>query len=160
MSRRRNAEARRAAATLHRRVKQSLIQRYEHHGFTGWVVSATRRNKRFTRYFSDHPNGKRKALLAARAYRDKLLSRLPPPRKTKITNKRNTTGVMGVCRQEVRRKSGRLLARYIAEWPKSDGTKGSASFSVNLYGEEDAFELAVYCRRKGLRELGLPRAYY
>ncbi len=31
---------------------------------------------------------------------------------------------------------------------------------VNLYGEEDAFELAVYCRRKGLRDLGLPRAYY
>ena len=30
---------------------------------------------------------------------------------------------------------------------------------MNLYGEEDAFELAVYCRRKGLRELGLPRAY-
>ena len=29
-----------------------------------------------------------------------------------------------------------MFARYIAEWPKSDGTKGSASFSVNLYGEE------------------------
>ena len=40
------------------------------------------------------------------------------------------------------------------------GTTGSASFSVNLYGEEDAFELAVYCRRKGLRELGLPKAYF
>jgi hypothetical protein len=49
---------------------------------------------------------------------------------------------------------------HIAEWPKSDGTTGTASFSVNLYGEEDALELAVYCRRKGLRELGLPRAYY
>jgi hypothetical protein len=46
------------------------------------------------------------------------------------------------------------------EWPKSDGTTGTASFSVNLYGDEDAFESAVYCRRKGLRELGLPRAYY
>src|SRR4029453_15415679 len=109
----------------------------------------------FTRYFSDHPNGQRKALQAARVYR-----RLPPPRKTKITNKRNTTGVMGVWRQEVLRKSGRWFARYIAEWPKSDGTTGTASFSVNLYGEGDAFELAVYCRRKGLRELGLPRVYY
>jgi AP2 domain len=141
-------------------VSEPLIQRYEHHGFTGWVVCTTRRNKRFRCYFSDHPNGGQIALQAARAYRGKLLSRLPPPRKTKITNKRNTTGVMGVCRQEVRRRSGRLFARYIAEWPKSDGTKGSASFSVNLYGEEDAFELAVYCRRKGLRELGLPRSYY
>jgi hypothetical protein len=67
---------------------------------------------------------------------------------------------MGVYRQEVLRKSGRRFARYIAEWPKSDRTKGTASFSVNLYGEEHAFELAVCCRRKGLRELGLPRAYF
>jgi hypothetical protein len=29
---------------------------------------------------------------------------------------------------------------------------------VNLYGEEDAFKMAAYCRRRGLRELGLPRA--
>ena len=43
---------------------------------------------------------------------------------------------------------------------KADGTSGTASFSVNLYGEEDAFELAVYCRRKGLREFGMPTAYY
>jgi hypothetical protein len=144
---------------LRRKVSEPLIQRYEHHGFTGWVVSATRRNKRFTRYFSD-PNGQRKALQAARVYRDKLLSRLPPPRRIRIKDKRNTTGVIGVCRQEYREKSGKWFVRYIAEWPKSDGTTGTASFSVNLYGEEDAFELAVYCRRKGLRELGLPRAYY
>ena len=107
---------------LRRKMRERLIQRYEHHGFTGWVVSATRRNKRFTRYFSDHPNGQRKALQAARVYRDKLLSRLPPPRKTKITNKRNTTGVMGVCRQEVRRKSGRWFARYMAERPDNRPT--------------------------------------
>jgi hypothetical protein len=141
-------------------VTEPLIQRYEHHGFAGWVVCATRRNKRFRRYFSDHPNGQRKALQAARAYREKLLSRLPPPKKIRITDKRNLTGVIGVFRQEYRRRSGRWFVRYIAEWPKSDGRRGSASFSVNLYGEEDAFELAVYCRRKGLRELGLPKAYY
>ena len=35
------------------------------------------------------------------------------------------------------------LPRYIAEWPKSDGTSGTASFSVNLYREQDAFELTV-----------------
>jgi hypothetical protein len=131
----------------------------EHHGFTGWVVSATRRNKRFTRYFSDQ-DGQRKALRAARVYRDKLLSRLPPPKKIRIKDKRNTTGVIGVCRQEYREKSAKWFVRYIAEWLKNDDTRASASFSVNLYGEEDAFELAVYCRRKGLRELGLPRAYY
>jgi hypothetical protein len=141
-------------------MNERLIQRYEHHGFTGWVVSATRRNKRFTRYFSEHRNGRRKALQAARAYRDKRLSRLPPPKKIGTIEKRNTAGVIGVWRQEYRRKSGRWFARYIAEWPNSNGTSSTASFSVNFYGEEDAFDLAVYCRRKGLRELGLPRAYY
>src|SRR5262249_10138695 len=94
-----------------------LIHRYEHHGFTGWVVSTKRRNKRFTRYFSDHPNGQRKALQVARAYRDKLLSRLPPPKKIRTIEKRNTTGVIGIRRQEYRRKSGRWFTRYIAEWP-------------------------------------------
>jgi hypothetical protein len=77
-----------------------------------------------------------------------------------MRDKRNTTGVIGVWRQEYRRRSGRWFARYIAEWPNSNGTGSTASFSVNLYGEDDAFELAVDCRRKGLRELGLPRAYY
>ena len=77
-----------------------------------------------------------------------------------MREKRNTTGVIGVWRQEYQTKPGNWGARYIAEWPKADGTSGTASFPVNLYGEENAFELAVYCRRKGLRELGLPRAYY
>src|SRR5690348_843844 len=108
-------------------MSEPLIRRYKHHGFEGWVVCATRRERRFTRYFSDHPNGQRKALRAARAYREKLLSRLPPPKRIRIVEKRNTTGVIGVCRQEVLRRSGRWFVRYIAEWPKNDGTKGTAS---------------------------------
>src|SRR5437667_9265170 len=43
---------------------------------------------------------------------------------------------MVFCRQDVRRKSERWFARCIAGWPKSDGAKGSASFSVNLYSDE------------------------
>ncbi|PYK69393.1 MAG: hypothetical protein DME45_02415 [Verrucomicrobia bacterium] len=67
---------------------------------------------------------------------------------------------MVFCRQDVRRKSERWFARCIAEWPKSDGTKGSASFSVNLYGDEDAFELAVYCRCRDCGSLVSQRAYF
>jgi len=44
--------------------------------------------------------------------------------------------------------------------PKSDGTTGTASFSVNLYGEEDAFELAVYCRRKGTAGAWSPKGLF
>jgi hypothetical protein len=60
-----------------------LIQRYEHNNFKGWQVCTKRRGKRFTRYFSDRPQGKRKALRDARAFRDKLVARLPYPTKSK-----------------------------------------------------------------------------
>jgi hypothetical protein len=119
-----------------------LIQRYEHHGFTGWVVSATRRNKRFTRYYSDHPNGKRKALRDARAFRDKLIAKLPTPTKIKkyICN---TTGVIGVSRRKEWTRGGRMFVRYIAQWPVQSGHKGRATFSVGFYGEKGAFRLQL-----------------
>jgi len=132
--------------------REYLIGRYEHNSFYGWVVAARRQKKRLVRYFSDRPHGRRKALQAARAYRDKLISELPP-KKIKTWHSRNSTGVIGVRRSTELRRSGRWFVRYVAEWPRPDCTQGTASFSVNLYGDEDAFKRAVYCRRKGLREL-------
>src|SRR5215831_8088516 len=137
-----------------------LVQRYEHNHFRGWMVSTKRQGKRIARYFSDRPHGRRAALRAARTFRNKLVARLPQPTKIKRSYVCNTTGIIGVARVKERTRSGKWFVRYVAQWPRSDGTRCSASFSVNLYGEDDAFELAVYCRRKGLRELGLPSAYF
>src|SRR5205085_11067027 len=86
---------------------ERLIQRYEHNCFQGWVVSAKRKGKRFTRYFSDSRFGCRKAFRAARAFRDKLVSKLPAPTKIKRRYVRNTTGVIGVARVKERTRSGR-----------------------------------------------------
>ena len=105
-------------------MNEHLIQRYEHNYFHGWVVTAKRKGKRFTRYFSDTPLGRRKAFRAARAFRDKLVSKLSPPTKIKRRYIRNTTGVIGVARVKER----------------------------TLYGEKEAFRLAVSCRRAGLGE--------
>src|SRR5438477_2673144 len=128
-----------------------LIRRYEHNYFQGWVVSAKRRGKRFTRYFSDHPHGRRQALRTARAFRDKLVSELPRATKIKRRYVRNTTGVIGVARVKERTRSGRPFVRYVASWPKRNGKRGKASFSVGLYGEQEAFRLAVSSRREGLK---------
>lgn len=130
-----------------------LIQRYEHNHFYGWIVTVKRRGKRFRRYFSDRPNGGKAALAAARVFRDKLLARLPRPTKIKHKDVRNTTGVIGVARIKERTRSGRWLTRYVASWPKRNGERAKATFSVGLYGERDAFRLAVAARRAGLREL-------
>jgi hypothetical protein len=69
---------------------------------------------------------------------------------------RNTTGVIGVARMKERTRSGKWMVRYVAQWPKRNGKRGKASFSVPLYGENygenEAFRLAVASRRAGLRD--------
>src|SRR5689334_17117925 len=127
-----------------------LVQRYEHNHFRGWVVSTKRKGKRYTRYFSDRPQGKRKALRTARAFRDKLIATLPIPTKIKRSYVSNTTGVIGVSRTRERTRSGRLLIRYVAQWPQLRGKTGRATFAVGLYGEKNAFGLAVAARQAGL----------
>ena len=82
------------------------------------------------------------------------MSQLPPPTKVKRRDIRNTTGVIGVARVKERTRFGKLLVRYVASWPKLSGKRGKATFSVGLYGEKEAFRLAVASRRAGLRELG------
>jgi len=132
-------------------MSERLIRRYEHNYFQGWVVTAKRKGKRFTRYFSDSRFGRRKAFRAARAFRDRLVSKLPPPTKIKRRYVRNTTGVIGVARVKERARSGRRFVRYVASWPKRDGKRGKATFSIGLYGEKEAFRLAVSARCAGLQ---------
>jgi hypothetical protein len=52
----------------------------------------------------------------------------------------SSTGVRGVTYEKEK--------RYRAEWYDKDGRKRSKSFSINKYGKEKAFELAVNYRRQ------------
>ena len=133
--------------------REYLIQRYEHHYFRGWKVGTKRQGKRFARCFSDKPHGRAGALRAARAYRDKLVSRLPRPHKVMRSYVLKTTGIIGVALTKEQTRSGKLLRRYVASWLKHDGERGKASFSVGLYGEKEAFRLAICARRAALEEL-------
>ena len=124
-----------------------LIQRYEHNHFRGWVVSTKRKGKRYTRYFSDHPQGKRKALRNARAFRDKLIAALPIPTKIKRSYISNTTGVIGVSRTREHTRSGGLLIRYVAQWPQLNGKTGRATFSVFTARKKPLVLLLLLVRR-------------
>jgi len=42
--------------------KEHLIRRYEHNCFSGWVVAAKRRGRRWTGYFSNNPDGARRSV--------------------------------------------------------------------------------------------------
>jgi hypothetical protein len=135
--------------------REHLIRRYEHNYFSGWVVAAKRQGKKWTRYFSDKPDGAAAALRRARQCRAQLLATLPPATKVKRTHVRNTTGVIGVARVRETTRSGRTLWRYVAQWPRRGGSRGKATFSTLRYGETEARRLAIQARRRGLAELGI-----
>jgi hypothetical protein len=104
--------------------------------------------------------GNRKALAEAKTYRDVMLKLLKKPKDdlrilhSKIS-KRNKTGTLGVC----------LLKRY-HPWSKNpfyyyqasyykekNGIKGSASYSCQKYGEEEAFNMALDFRNTGIKQI-------
>jgi hypothetical protein len=105
------------------------------------------------KYFSDRPHGRLEALRRARKYRDALLTQLPPATKMKRTYVRNTTGEIGVALVKDRTRSGRVILRYVAQWPTREGGRAKATFSVALYGKTKARQLAIDARRKGVAAL-------
>jgi AP2 domain len=72
---------------------------------------------------------------------------LPRPTQIKRKDVRNMTGVIGIARVKERTRSGSLFVRYVAQWPDRRGRTGQATFSVGLYGENEAFRFAVSARR-------------
>jgi hypothetical protein len=92
---------------------------------------------------------------AARKWRDAQLEFLPPSemnakgRKDVMTS-RNHSGVVGVhlARRLLRKKNGREYEywRWIAEWPGCPFS-GGVGWSIRTLGDDDAFALAVLCRR-------------
>jgi hypothetical protein len=129
-----------------------LIRPYEHNYFRGVVVSVKRRGRRWVKYFSDHPDGRRAAVRRAREYRDGLVSALPPVNKLKHAYVRNTTGLIGVSRVKERTRAGHMMIRYVASLPRMGRSPGKASFSVALHGESAARRMAVAARRRGVAD--------
>lgn len=66
--------------------------------------------------------------------------------KTPVTN---TSGVIGVSRKS----NGRGRHYWCAHWREVDGTQSSKNFSIDLLGEEVAFQLAVEERQTAIKRL-------
>jgi hypothetical protein len=125
----------------------------------GWEVRIMRRGKGHCKLFSDVPfGGKRKAMMAAREYRDQLIEELASKeisrkQRAKRKTQRNYSGVVGVRYVEETERRGENEYTYgywEAQWSPSVGVRKKRRFSVNKYGDAEALRLAMKARRDGV----------
>ena len=123
-------------------------------------VSFTRHGKNVAKLFRAREHGSaRAALQAARAWRDSMTQSLLPETKQEFSQRirpDNTSGCPGVYlkRQIVRR--GDWIGEYThwqAQTPQGVKPFRSRSFSVDRYGFDGAYELAVQARAEFVAEV-------
>jgi hypothetical protein len=119
-------------------------------------VSLTRAGKTVAKLFRDRDHGgSRAALKAAKAWRDAHLETLPGKTRTefgRMITVKNSSGCPGVYR----RKSvvrGREYWFWQAQTPSGIGPIRTRSFSVDRYGEDQAYAMAVHAREEFLQSV-------
>jgi len=136
------------------------ISRIDSGSTHGWFVRAYKNGKTYSKLYSDGKwKGSEGALAAARQHHVALLERLekipskPRGRRIVFRDSRNTTGVLGVSRSVKRTPAGVVSESYAVTWRPEPGVQKCTSFSINKYGEDRAFKLAIAFRLKKLREI-------
>jgi len=140
--------------------KNRNITRLERQSTGGFLVRITRKGKMTSEYFQDSEHGgKRKALDAARKYRDSLEAKLKaytPKELSKKVRSNNTSGVVGVRyveESDPRWPSKPTYGYYVAQWSPEKGVRKTKRFSIEKYGEDEAYRLALQARKKGVASM-------
>jgi hypothetical protein len=125
-----------------------------------WRVTIQRQGKVHVGHFSDGVfGGKRKALAAAKEYRDGLLAKFPPLTRKEycsILRRNNRSGLAGVSyhAEVIETERGPVERRFwIARLPLEPWRTKLVKFSVAKYGAEEAFRRAVKARLDALEGL-------
>ena len=125
----------------------------------GYMVRFFRKGKSYQAYFSDGKHGgQKKALAAARLHRDEMEPKyktLNPVERAKILPSHNTSGTVGVRWVDKVIVKGKKTYKFkfaIASW-SVEGARHSCAFSVDKYGKEEAWKMAVKARAAGLKDL-------
>lgn len=136
------------------------ISRIDSESTHGWFVRAYKNKKTYSKFFGDKKyGGKEEALVLARKHRDQLaeeLSGIPVEAKARrivSSDSRNLTGVLGVTRLSKMTASGGVSEFYSVTWRPQPGVQKCSSFSINKYGEKEAFRLAVKLRKKQMAKI-------
>ncbi len=139
------------------------IEQYSKSGteHSGWEVRIQRRGKRVEKFFADNLlHGKRGALQAAKEFRDQMELEMRPysvKELAKSPSVRNRSGVVGVRRSVQKDVRGDYEFTYffwVAQWIDGKGRRRTRSFSVDRYGEDEAFRLALQARNHGVNQAG------
>ncbi len=122
-----------------------------------YLVRITRKGKLHSKSFwDDDHGGKRKALIAARQHRDQLEKRLrgySAKQLSQVQRTNTTSGIVGVRMVEevdFRWKSKPVYRYWVAQWSPEKGVRRTKRFSVDKYGEDEAYRLAVQARKRGV----------
>ncbi|MDB4673669.1 hypothetical protein OAF27_02530 [Verrucomicrobiales bacterium] len=120
----------------------------------GFYVRITHSGTTQQKYFPDKANGgKTKALKAARNFRDGVLKKLPKAKQKAASVKRRRvkqSGMSGVTHVTSKIASGAVYEYWQAAWIDG-GTRRTAKFSIDRYGDAKALELAKKARRAAER---------
>jgi len=127
----------------------------------GYLVRVMRKGKRASQFFADDDSGgKRKALVAAKEYRDFLEQKMRGYTAKQLSQKErsnNTSGIVGVRRvdeTDYRWESEPTYGYWVAQWSPKKGVRKTKRYSVEKYGEDEAYRLAVQARKRGVASMG------
>ncbi|MCS6884008.1 MAG: AP2 domain-containing protein [Acidobacteriota bacterium] len=128
------------------------ISRIDSNRTHGWYVRVIYQGKICCKFFSDGKYGSsEKALKQAIKFRNAAEKELGKPRTDRVIvtrSPRNKTGIIGVVRLK---KDGHEV--YEVNWTPRPGVLKRTSISIDKYGEEKAFKMAVRLRRRKEREI-------
>ena len=120
-----------------------------------WRVSIERQGKKHRKTFTDSMyGGKDAALLAAKAWRDRVFIVLPLDTRAQVAARVNATNTSGMAGVHCCNDNQGATTRWVARAPKAKGQPSrSKTFSIAKYGAEQAFALAVQARQAFMAEL-------
>lgn len=126
----------------------------------GWQVRIQRNKVSHSKLFSDALyGGKEPALEAARKHRDDYMAEHPPMSRlelAQIEKKSNKSGFVGVSKVhhiDEREKKTYKYWYWQAYWTPSPGRHKCVRFSIDKYGDEQAYQMAVAARLQGLADM-------
>jgi hypothetical protein len=123
-----------------------------------WRVSLRRQGTLHVKNFPDKKHsGKGKALKLAKEFRDALLLKYPPITRQQfcsVIRANNKTGISGVYTysKSYMLSNGTVKKTWYweANWPDENHQSVSVCFSVKIYGEDLAKQMAIRAREEGL----------
>ena len=130
-------------------------------GHLAWYVRVSFQGRLISKHFADRKHGgKRKALKAAITFRNQTEKELGKPRTDRMVvrcSPSNKSGVIGVRRTTKRSRAtqeNRPTGNFFeVTWAQTPGQIKRAAFSIDRYGEEEAFRRACKLRERKLRQI-------